>query len=126
MVTPSGPQREALVGEAARRWPAHWQTAVIDAINERRTGGFPVVDYRPDHLVKDRVALVGDAAHATTPISGRGLDIAFEDISVLCRILSDAADNDPRIALQLFENERLPVGRELVDSDRRLRRLITG
>lgn len=37
------------------------------------------------HIVKGRVGLVGDSAHAATPTLGQGGCQAMEDAEVLCR-----------------------------------------
>jgi salicylate hydroxylase len=56
-----------------------------------------------DHLpvstfVKGRVALMGDAAHATTPHQGQGAGMAFEDALILSEILGQVL-NEPLITL---------------------------
>lgn len=45
-----------------------------------------------DWIVDQRVALMGDAAHAMTPFLGHGAACALEDAVVLARALADSAD----------------------------------
>jgi salicylate hydroxylase len=62
-----------------------------------------------DHLpvstfVKGRVALMGDAAHATTPHQGQGAGMAFEDSLILSNILGQVL-NEPLTTPWEPENE---------------------
>ncbi|RZW05458.1 MAG: 2-octaprenyl-6-methoxyphenyl hydroxylase [Rhodobacteraceae bacterium] len=41
-------------------------------------------------FVEDRVALVGDAAHAVHPIAGQGLNAGLKDIAALAEVVTDA------------------------------------
>ncbi len=43
-----------------------------------------------DRLIEDRVALVGDAAHAVHPIAGQGLNAGLKDVAAIAEVLVDA------------------------------------
>ncbi|KAI4592837.1 hypothetical protein KJ359_010390 [Pestalotiopsis sp. 9143b] len=87
-----------------------------------------------DHLpaptfVKDRVALVGDAAHATTPHQGQGAGMAFEDSLVLSNILGSLYDSSHspglsaasiEAAFHAYDLVRRPRSLELVRSSREM------
>jgi 2-octaprenyl-6-methoxyphenol hydroxylase len=49
---------------------------------------YPLSLYHSTGMIADRVALVGDAAHAIHPIAGQGLNIGMQDIAVLVDLLS--------------------------------------
>ncbi|PVX30699.1 FAD-dependent monooxygenase [Sphingomonas pokkalii] len=73
-----GDEVQALIAAASRQPLFKW------AINARS----PL----PDWVVDERVALLGDAAHAMTPFLGHGAACAIEDAVVLARALAAAAD----------------------------------
>ncbi len=56
---------------------------------------------------KDRIVLLGDAAHAVTPFWGEGMNSAFEDTAVLDNCLADAPD-DRLAAFARFQTLRKP------------------
>ncbi len=55
----------------------------------------------------DKVALVGDAAHAVVPFYGQGMNAGFEDISVLSRIM-DEYGSDWEKVFSTYQEERKP------------------
>lgn len=65
----------------------------------------------------DRVCLIGDAAHATTPSAGQGASLALEDAMVLAQCLRDI--DDPPSAFAAFERSRRARVEEIVKQSRR-------
>lgn len=63
---------------------------------------------------KDRVALLGDAAHAVVPFYGQGANAAFEDCMVLDQCLKEFGD-DTAEALAAYERRRKPHADALAD-----------
>ncbi|MGH9080561.1 MAG: FAD-dependent monooxygenase [Acidimicrobiales bacterium] len=77
----------------------------------------------PKWLHRDRVVLVGDAAHPMTPDLGQGACQAIEDAVVLAACF-DAAGDDVGAALALFAARRLTRVRRVVSEARRVGRLL--
>lgn len=48
---------------------------------------FPLSFMRVGSVIGKRLALVGDAAHAIHPLSGHGINLGFQDVKVLARLL---------------------------------------
>jgi kynurenine 3-monooxygenase len=55
---------------------------------------------------KDKVALVGDAAHAVVPFYGQGMNAAFEDCVVLDECLAEFPDNRERAFAEYFSRRK--------------------
>ncbi|MEN1784964.1 MAG: NAD(P)/FAD-dependent oxidoreductase [Bacteroidota bacterium] len=55
----------------------------------------------------DKVALVGDAAHAVVPFYGQGMNAGFEDIYVLSQLMSERED-DWETIFKRYEQARKP------------------
>ena len=51
---------------------------------------FPLRSQHAQHYAKDRLALVGDAAHTIHPLAGQGVNLGFADAASLAEILSEA------------------------------------
>ncbi|MXO99510.1 monooxygenase [Altererythrobacter xixiisoli] len=106
---------------ARRNWPSPWREAILECIDRRAVLGTPVVEYVPDRLVSGRMALVGDAAHVCTPMTGNGFATAASDALALVQFLDSAAlATDPVTALQAYEASRLPEVRRLGQSGQRI------
>lgn len=78
-----------------RRWPLH------------------TVDPDGPWTSERGIALVGDAAHATTPFAAQGAAMAIEDAEVLAEALHRHRDDLP-VALALYEGERKPRVKRVV------------
>ena len=79
-----------------------------------------------DHLpaasyCKGRIAILGDAAHASTPHQGAGAGQAIEDALIMSEVLSDAhirwSSDIPR-AFQAYDMVRRPRSQRVVASSR--------
>lgn len=63
-----------------------------------------------DHWTSDRVALLGDAAHAMLHHRGQGANMSIQDAGVLADALEEA--NTLKEALQLYESRRKPINHQ--------------
>ena len=57
----------------------------LELLGERAS--FPLRLMRVDEIVRPRVALIGDAAHAIHPLSGHGINLGFQDAQALAEVL---------------------------------------
>jgi FAD-dependent urate hydroxylase len=75
------------LSELFQGWPTPVQN-LIQTLDPLTNNRLEIADVDPlDKLVKGRVALLGDSAHATTPTLGQGGCQAIEDAEVLTRYL---------------------------------------
>ncbi len=68
------------------------------------TGPLVTIRCNPWH-VADRVVLLGDACHAVVPFLGQGMNAAFEDCSILARLLQEHS-TDREAAFRAYEQAR--------------------
>jgi 2-polyprenyl-6-methoxyphenol hydroxylase-like FAD-dependent oxidoreductase len=79
---------------------------------------FPMVDRDPlPRWSHGRVTLLGDAAHPMYPIGSNGASQSIIDGEAITQELS--AGDDPELALQRYEQRRLPPMARIVESNRR-------
>jgi 2-polyprenyl-6-methoxyphenol hydroxylase-like FAD-dependent oxidoreductase len=68
----------------------------------------------PRRLASGRLAIVGNAAHVPTPMTGSGFAASVADASALVRALDGVDTADVPAALEDYEGERLRAARDLV------------
>ncbi|MDX1975173.1 MAG: UbiH/UbiF/VisC/COQ6 family ubiquinone biosynthesis hydroxylase [Rickettsiales bacterium] len=51
---------------------------------------YPLSVMHAHSYISERVALIGDAAHAIHPIAGQGVNLGFRDVAVIAELLADA------------------------------------
>jgi FAD-dependent urate hydroxylase len=106
-----------------------WPTAVqnlIEAIDSEKTNRLEIGDMDPlEQLVKGRIALLGDSAHATTPTLGQGGCQAIEDAEVLTRYLH-TTNISVADALKRYEATRKDRTADLVLKARKRASIIYG
>ncbi len=74
---------------------------LLEEFRENPTGSLVTVRCAPWHY-RDKLALVGDAAHAVVPFYGQGMNAAFEDCVVFDQFLAEFSDNRERAFAQYF------------------------
>jgi 2-polyprenyl-6-methoxyphenol hydroxylase-like FAD-dependent oxidoreductase len=107
---------DGLAHLAARYWPSPWNRCIGWGVTHGQVFGTPVAEYLPSRLTRDRVVLVGDAAHVATPMTGAGFQNALLDVAALAEGLDGKSGAEVDGALQDYEHDRLPLVRDLVSS----------
>ena len=79
--------------------------ALLDDFKNNPTGSLVTIRCAPWYY-KDKVALVGDAAHAVVPFYGQGMNAAFEDCVVLDECLAEFPDNRERAFAGYFSRRK--------------------
>lgn len=103
IVEPEHRQRE--LKSIFAQWPSPVQ-CLIENLNPRELNRLEIHDLDPlKTMVKGRVALLGDAAHASTPTLGQGGCQAMEDAEILSRFLL-TTNLGVEYALKRYEAER--------------------
>jgi len=73
---------------------------------------FPLKGQLAKHIVRERVALVGDAAHCIHPLAGLGVNLGLRDAMVLAQEIADAnrfdEDWGKRDVLDRYMTQRMP------------------
>ena len=60
----------------------------------------------PHWYYKDKALLIGDAAHATVPFYGQGMNAAFEDCYILSNIINENKNSDWKEIFEIFTTSR--------------------
>ena len=114
--------RSELRNLAEQIWPDPWRAAIVHALDDMKVFATPVAEYLPTRLYSGRIAIIGDAAHVSSPVVGRGFAAGTLDAEVLAVCLDSAfeqAEPDIPAALKRYEDARLPDAREMVSASMR-------
>jgi len=79
---------------------------LLDDFRQNPTGSLVTICCAP-WSYKDKLALVGDAAHAVVPFYGQGMNAAFEDCVVLDECLAELPDNRERAFSKYFARRKV-------------------
>ena len=106
--------------DIARRcshWPEPWDDIVGHSVRQRRIIATPITEYVPRRLTRDRIAIIGDAAHVPSPMTGAGFDTGLDDAEVLGELTSDGVigPKAPQV-LMAYEKQRLRSAQQMVRS----------
>ena len=114
-------QTRAQLLEAYRDWDP-LMPELIQATPESEIVHHAMFDIAPiETWRKNRIVLVGDAAHATTPFAAMGANMAIEDIAVLVAELQGRDSTEE--ALEAYEESRKKRAEDVVQKGRRMSRL---
>ena len=78
---------------------------LLEDFKNNPTGSLVTIRCAPWYY-RDRVCLLGDAAHAVVPFYGQGMNAAFEDCVVLDECLDKFPDNRERAFAKYFESRK--------------------
>lgn len=90
----------------------HLMPNVADAWEQHPLSSLAIVRCYP--WTKDKVALMGDAAHATVPFFGQGMNCGFEDCSVMWQLMQKHNENWDLI-FEEYQTLRKPNGDAVQD-----------
>ncbi len=68
--------------------------------------GFPLGWHSCDQWLRDRILLIGDAAHGVHPLAGQGVNLGFSDVDLLTRQIGGLDNPWHRPRLRQFERQR--------------------
>jgi kynurenine 3-monooxygenase len=78
---------------------------LVDDFRENPTGSLVTIRCAP-WFYRDKIALLGDAAHAVVPFYGQGMNAAFEDCVVLDECLAQFSENRERAFAEFFARRK--------------------
>lgn len=100
-------------------WPGPWPAVLGTSLAKGGLFGTPVTEYLPLRLVRGRLALLGDAAHVVSPITGSGYRHALLDAQALAAALT-VGGSPVTSQLLAYEQARLGPAQRLVRISQRL------
>ena len=71
-----------------------------------KRNAYPLAYVESEQLVKGRVAIIGNAAHALHPVSGQGYNLALRDAAEIAELIASADDPGHPLLLAEYEARR--------------------
>ncbi len=108
---------DELCGLARRLWPDPWRSVLLYALENRQVFATPVAEFSPLRLCRGRLAIIGDAAHVVSPVTGKGFVHGMLDAEKLAECFANTVDGLGKgvvAALEMYENKRLSEVQTLV------------
>lgn len=89
------------------------------SVRRRSVVATPIAEYVPQRLSRGRLAIIGDAAHVPSPMTGAGYDTGLEDAERLGSLTHRGVrgERGPQV-LRAYEKDRLRPARRMVESGR--------
>jgi len=97
-------------------WFEPWLSAVNQTIKDNTIFGTPICEYVPESINRGRLAILGDAAHVASPMTGRGFVTGVGDAYELAWQLGNIRRNEAGgivDALEQYGKSRLREARAL-------------
>lgn len=90
------------------------------------SGEFHINERQVENYVHDRILLAGDAAHVHSPAGGQGMNTGIQDATNLAwKVALVWKEAAPPALLETYQEERHPVGRQVVQVTSRMTRAVT-
>lgn len=101
----------------AAHWPEPWNDIVRYSASNRRIIATPITEYVPRRLTRGRIAIIGDAAHVPSPMTGAGFDTGLGDAETLGELTGHGVVGElgPKV-LKAYEKQRLRTAQRMVKS----------
>lgn len=105
------------INRRAENWPAPWNDIVRYSVRNRSVIATPIAEYIPQRLTRGRIAIIGDAAHVPSPMTGAGFDTGLGDAETLGELTGQGVmgEQGPRV-LKTYARQRLKTARRMVKS----------
>ena len=102
--------------EFLKRAQERFGSALGTFLKAGKRSAYPLKLVRAREDVRERLVILGNAAHAIHPVGAQGFNLALRDVAVLAEILADNSSCDPgdAVLLQQYSHWRQPDQRSTI------------